>query len=217
MMENYLIIPFLAFLLSFPISYRMWREKFAGQNNSKAYAGKYVWGFRYFLFPTISLFLLSKYDLTVFCFSLLFCGVLNSLLRVIFSEDRKPHLLGKFGYLSYVFIAFTLYLNDPFWLQIWPSLNWFMMLLIALAAGVLGKTTQLTNRIFDVERSSETQIKILNWTTPALSLTLLALNEWFRTQTSFEAWAFFNAFQIPVFVLIVFLGTIIIVPIVFRD
>jgi len=216
-MELYLLIPIFAFVVSFFITHRVRVKNFEGSKLSRAYIGNFLWGFRTFLFPTISLFILLKYDLRAFCLSLLFFAVVNTLLRMAFPGDKRSGVVQRLGYLWYAFVALTLYLNDPLWIQIWPSLLWLILFLAAVAAGASGRTTQLTHKIYDSEAFSEKQIKIFNWSTPILSLLLICLNEVFRTQFSFETWAFYHAFNKPLFVLICGIGTVIFVPIFVRE
>jgi len=217
-MELYLLIPIFAFVVSFFITHRVGVKNFEGSKLSRAYIGKFLWGFRTLLFPTISLWLLLQYDLRVYCLSLLLWVAVNVLLRQIFREEkrRRPaHFY--FGLTGYIFLIITLVENNPFWFQIWPSVFFLGTFLAAIGAAIRGTATELSSAIYDTEPLSNVQIEILNVTTPFLALLCLILNEWFRTQTSFEAWAFFHAFLQPVFVLIVGLGTIIFVPIFIRD
>jgi len=216
-MECYLYILIFGFFASFFITHMIWKKDFTDDKLSKAYFGKFLWGFRTFLFPTISLVLLLQYDLRIYCIALLFWSCVNLLLRKIFQEEDRRSAFRKLGLFWYMFCALSLIQNNPYWIQIWPSIIYLAAFITAIFAGILGKSAQLTKMLGNVENLSVKQINVLNRILPFYAILTFGLNECFRTQFSFEAWAFYRAFETPVFVLLVGLGTVIFVPIFVRE
>jgi len=218
-MAQLLFIPIVAFFLSFPISYVVRGRKWDGKKISRAYFGKFFWGFRTFLFPSISLFILYKHGLRPFCISLLIFAFTSILVNQFLQIKVSNSLGNKIGFVWYLFLGLTYFLNDPYWIQIYPSLFFGSVLVATILVAFLKKSTQFSEMIFQTKQESDNLrlLSTLNWLLPVSSLALFFLNEFFRRETSFDVWAFYNAFWRPIFVIVISTLTIIFVPIFLRD
>ncbi|WP_026941735.1 hypothetical protein [Hellea balneolensis] len=186
------------------------RKNFEGRYFSRAYIRNFTWGLRRLIFPAISIYILLATNLRTFCVAL-FCFSLVSLgLKLILGSKESSRKIHLFTYFSYVFLFLTWANNEPYWIQIWPTILWSVGLIFILICIVLDKPLWLMpNWPTPIQRSVKLMMQIM-FTFSAFIL--VVGNEFFRQNSSFEVWAIFNAFSMCLLVAFIGLCTVIIIP-----
>lgn len=186
------------------------RKNFEGRYFSREYIRNFTWGLRRLIFPAISIYILLATNLRAFCVAL-FCFSLVSIgFKLILGSKQSPRKIHFFAYFSYVFLFLTWANNEPYWIQIWPTILCFVGLIFILISIVLDKPLWLMpDWSTPIQRSNKLMMQIIF---PFSAFILGAGNEFFRRNSSFEVWAIFNAYSMCLLIVFIGLCTVIIVP-----
>jgi len=191
-------------------TYHLYFREYEGSRFSRKFIRKFTWGLRYLILPAISLKILLATDLRGYCIALLCIGVFGIATKLILGTDRARRKIDFLYYFFYAFLYLTWMHNDPYWIQIWPTILSLMALIFIVFALFRNKHQWIIPSWPDVlPRSQKLMFRILG---PSMFLFFLVGNECFRRFASFEVWATYNAFSVVLMVLFFGLCTVIIIP-----
>lgn len=209
-MESLLNLAILVGLVGPVGTHYLFRKNFEGSYLSRKYLRKFTWGLRRLIFPAICIYILLVTNLRTFCVAL-FCFSLVSIgLKLILGSNRSPRKIDFIFYFSYLFLFLTWANNDPYWIQIWPTIVSLAGFIFILTSIFLDKPLWLMpDWSTPIQRSHKILIKIIF---PFSAFILGAGNEFFRRNTSFEIWVIFSAYSLIPLITFIGLCTVIIIP-----
>ena len=191
-------------------TYHLYFRDYEGSRFSRKFIRKFTWGLRYLILPAISLKILLATDLRGYCIALFCIGVFGIATKLILGTDRARRKTDFLYYFFYAFLYLTWAQNNPYWIQIWPTIVASFGLVFVTVVVMRDKHQLIIPSWPDVlPRSQKLMFRILG---PSMFLFFLVGNECFRRFASFEVWATYNAFSVPLMVVLVGLCTVIIIP-----
>ena len=196
-------------------TYHLYFRDYEGSRFSRKFIRKFTWGLRYLILPAISLKILLATDLRGYCIALFCIGVFGIATKLILGTDRARRKTDFLYYFFYAFLYLTWAQNNPYWIQIWPTIVASFGLVFVTVVVMRDKHQLIIPSWPDVlPRSQKLMFRILG---PSMFLFFLVGNECFRRFASFEVWATYSAFNVPLMVFLVGLCTVIIVPLIGEE